>query len=48
MREVKVMGEKLNGLGWYPQVSLEVGLAEVLEHMQGFAPFQPGGVGDAE
>jgi UDP-glucose 4-epimerase len=41
-----VNGSKLNGQGWYPQVSLEAGLAELLEHMQGFAPFQPGGLGD--
>jgi UDP-glucose 4-epimerase len=36
-------GSQLNGLGWYPQVSLEVGLAELLDHMRGFAPFQGGG-----
>jgi UDP-glucose 4-epimerase len=36
-------GSQLNGLGWYPQVSLEAGLAELLDHMRGFAPFQGGG-----
>jgi UDP-glucose 4-epimerase len=35
-------GSQLNGLGWYPQVSLEVGLAEMLDHMRGFAPFSSG------
>jgi UDP-glucose 4-epimerase len=39
-------GSKLNGLGWYPQVSLEAGLAELLDHMRGFAPFRSGGAGD--
>lgn len=33
---------KLSALGWYPQVSLEVGLAELLEHMRGFQAFRPG------
>ena len=33
-------GSKINALGWYPQVSLEVGLVELLEHMQGFQPFR--------
>ena len=41
-----IEGSKLNSLGWYPHVSLTAGLAELLEHMQGFAPFQPGGLGD--
>jgi nucleoside-diphosphate-sugar epimerase len=36
-----VDGGKLNALGWYPQVSIEAGLAELLDHMRGFAPFQP-------
>jgi UDP-glucose 4-epimerase len=36
-------GSRLNGLGWYPQVSLEAGLAELLDHMRGFAPFAGGG-----
>jgi UDP-glucose 4-epimerase len=35
-------GDKLNALGWYPAVSLEAGLAELLNHMRGFAPFSPG------
>ena len=35
-------GSKLNALGWYPQVSTEAGLAELLDHMQGFMPFVPG------
>jgi UDP-glucose 4-epimerase len=39
-------GSKLNALGWYPDVSLEAGLAELLDHMRGFAPFQPSGLGD--
>jgi len=39
-------GSQLNALGWYPQVSLEAGLAELLDHMHGFAPFQHGGAGD--
>ncbi len=43
-----VDGSQLNGLGWYPQVSLEAGLAELLDHMRGFAPFQSGGAGDIE
>ncbi len=34
-------GARLNGLGWYPEVSLEAGLAELLDHMRGFSPFQP-------
>jgi UDP-glucose 4-epimerase len=33
-------GSRFNGLGWYPQVSLEAGLAELLDHMQGFRPFR--------
>lgn len=37
-----VDGSKLNALGWYPQVSIEAGLAELLNHMRGFAPFAPG------
>lgn len=37
-----VDGSRLNGLGWYPQVSLEAGLSELLAHMQGFRPFRPG------
>ncbi len=32
-------GSKLNALGWYPQVSLEAGLADLLDHMSGFVPF---------
>ncbi len=39
-------GEKLNALGWYPQVGLEAGLAELLDHMRGFIPFAPGGIDD--
>ena len=38
-----VDGSKLNALGWYPQVGLEAGLAELLDHMQGFQAFRPGG-----
>jgi UDP-glucose 4-epimerase len=38
-----VEGSKLNALGWYPQVSLEAGLAELLDHMQSFESFRPGG-----
>ena len=38
-----VDGSRLNGLGWYPQVGLEAGLAELLDHMQGFQPFRAGG-----
>ena len=34
-----VSGDRLNGLGWYPQVSLEAGLAELLDHLRGFVPF---------
>lgn len=34
-----VDGSRLNGLGWYPQVSLEAGLAELLDHLRGFVPF---------
>ncbi len=34
-----VSGSRLNGLGWYPQVSLEAGLAELLDHLRGFVPF---------
>ncbi|MBN2303721.1 MAG: NAD(P)-dependent oxidoreductase, partial [Anaerolineae bacterium] len=34
-------GSQLNGLGWYPSVSLEAGLAELLDHMRGFHPFRP-------
>jgi UDP-glucose 4-epimerase len=37
-----VDGSKLNNLGWYPQVSLEAGLAELLDHMRSFKPFNPG------
>lgn len=37
-------GGRINGLGWYPEVSLEAGLAELLEHMQGFSPFRPSGL----
>jgi UDP-glucose 4-epimerase len=36
-------GSKLNALGWYPQVSLEAGLAELMDHLQGFQAFRPGG-----
>ena len=39
-------GSRLNGFGWYPQVSLEAGIAELLDHTRGFAPFQSGGAGD--
>lgn len=35
-------GGKLNALGWYPQVSVEAGLAEMLDRMRGFQPFVPG------
>ncbi len=41
-------GSQLNSRGWYPQISLEVGLVELLEHMQGFAPFQPVSVNNLE
>jgi UDP-glucose 4-epimerase len=34
-----VDGSRLNALGWYPQVSLEAGLAELLDHLRGFLPF---------
>ncbi|MBN1200590.1 MAG: NAD-dependent epimerase/dehydratase family protein [Anaerolineae bacterium] len=34
-------GSRLNGLGWYPRVSLEAGLAELLDRMQAFEPFLP-------
>jgi hypothetical protein len=30
-------------LGWYPQVGLGAGLAELLDHMRAFQPFQVGG-----
>lgn len=33
---------KFNDLGWYPEVSVEEGLTELVEHMAGFRPFQPG------
>jgi UDP-glucose 4-epimerase len=33
---------RINGLGWYPTTGLEAGLAELLEHMQAFGPFQAG------
>jgi UDP-glucose 4-epimerase len=39
-------GSQLNALGWYPQISLEAGLAELLDHMRGFAPFRPGAAGE--
>lgn len=35
-------GSKLNGLGWYPQMGLEAGLAELLDHMRGFRPVRSG------
>ena len=35
-------GSKFNALGWYPQVSLEAGLAELLDQMRGFVPFSTG------
>jgi UDP-glucose 4-epimerase len=35
-----VDGSALNALGWYPQVGLEAGLAELLNHMRAFEPFQ--------
>jgi UDP-glucose 4-epimerase len=35
-----VDGSALNALGWYPQVGLEAGLAELLDHMRAFEPFQ--------
>jgi UDP-glucose 4-epimerase len=41
-----VDGGRLNGLGWYPQVSLEAGLAELLDHMRAFEPFRPAGAVD--
>ncbi len=34
-----VDGGRLNTLGWYPQVSLEAGQAELLGHLRGFVPF---------
>jgi UDP-glucose 4-epimerase len=39
-------GSKLNGLGWYPHTSLEAGLADLLEHVRGFAAFAPFAPGD--
>jgi UDP-glucose 4-epimerase len=39
-------GSRLNGLGWYPQVSLEAGLAELLDHMRAFEPFRSAGTVD--
>lgn len=33
-----VNGGKLNALGWYPEMGLEAGLAELLDHMRGFVP----------
>lgn len=41
-------GSKLYDAGWYPEISLEAGLAELLEHMRGFAPFSSGGLSDLE
>ena len=43
-----VDGSRLNGLGWYPQVGLEAGLAELLDHLRGFVPFavEPWGMED--
>lgn len=37
-----VDGSRLNGLGWYARVSLEAGLAELLDHWRGFVPFIAG------
>lgn len=33
-----VDGSRLHELGWYPQVSLEAGLAGLLDHLRGFVP----------
>ena len=41
-------GGKLNALGWYPAVSVEAGIAELLDHLRAFSAFQPGGTVDWE
>ncbi|MBN1681317.1 MAG: NAD(P)-dependent oxidoreductase [Anaerolineae bacterium] len=33
---------RLNAMGWYPRISLEAGLAELLDHMHSFEPFHAG------
>jgi len=40
-----VDGGKFSALGWYPQVGLEAGLAELLDHMRAFQAFRLGGAG---
>jgi len=40
-----VDGGKFGALGWYPQVGLEAGLAELLDHMRALQAFRVGGAG---